>query len=93
MFPYVILDDILIMENGISMLLTVKIWLSKNFFMKDLGEAIYILRMRIYRDRSKRLLGFSQSIYIDKMIKRFGMENSKKGLLAMSHGMYSSRDM
>ena len=33
--------------------------------MNDLGEVAYILRMKIYKDRSKRLLGLSQSIYID----------------------------
>ena len=47
--------------------------------MKDLGEASYILRMKIYRDKSKKMLGLSQSTYIDTMLKRFSMENSKKG--------------
>ena len=49
--------------------------------MKDLGEAAYILGMKIYRDRSKRLLGLSQSTYIDIMLKWFSMENFKKGYL------------
>ena len=53
--------------------------------MKDLGEATYILGIKIYRDRSRRLIGLSQSTYIDKVLKRFKMENSKKGLLPMSH--------
>ena len=54
--------------------------------MKDLGEAAYILGIKIYRDRSKRLLGLSQSTYIDKVIRRFSMQDSKKGLLPMAHG-------
>ena len=37
--------------------------------MKDMGEATYILGIRIYRDKFKRLLGLSQSTYIDKMLK------------------------
>ena len=37
--------------------------------MKDLGEATYILGVKIYRDRSRRLLGLSQSTYIDKVLK------------------------
>ena len=49
--------------------------------MKDLGEASYILGMKIYRDRSKRMLGISQSTYIETVLKRFSMENSKKGYL------------
>ena len=31
------------------------------------------------RDRSKRLIGLSQSAYIDKVLKRFSMEDSKRG--------------
>ena len=54
--------------------------------MKDLGEATYILGIRIYRDRSKRLIGLSQSTYIGKVLERFNMQNSKKGFLPMSHG-------
>ena len=59
--------------------------------MKDLGEASYILGMRIYRDRSKRLLGLSQSMYIDTMLKRFSMESSKKGYLLIGHGISLSK--
>ena len=59
--------------------------------MKDLGEASYILAMKIYRDRSKRLLGLSQSTYIDTMLKRFSMENSKKGYLPIGHKIFLSK--
>ena len=55
--------------------------------MKDLGEAAYILGIKIYRDRSKRLIGLSQDTYIDKILKRFNMEQSKKGFLPVSYGM------
>ena len=46
----------------------VKSWLGKSFSMKDLGEAAYILGIKIYRDRSRRLLGLSQSTYLDKVL-------------------------
>ncbi|GKC27561.1 retrotransposon protein, putative, ty1-copia subclass [Tanacetum coccineum] len=49
----------------------------------DLGEAAYILEIKIYRDRSKRLIRLSQSAYIDKILKKFNMHNSKKGYLPM----------
>ena len=71
--------DILIIGNDVGMLSTVKAWLSRHFSMKDLGEASYILGIRIYRDRSKRMLGLSQSRYIETIVKMFGIENSKKG--------------
>ena len=41
--------------------------------------------MKIYRDRSKKLLGLSQSIYIETVLTRFNMKNSKKGYLSIGH--------
>jgi hypothetical protein len=41
------------------MLESVKASLKKSFSMKDLGEVAYILGIRIYRDRSKRLIGLN----------------------------------
>ncbi|KAI5344040.1 hypothetical protein L3X38_011917 [Prunus dulcis] len=45
--------------NDIGILSSVKMWLSKTFFMKDLGEASYILGIKICRDRSRKLIGLS----------------------------------
>ncbi|KAK3119169.1 hypothetical protein QOZ80_9BG0715040 [Eleusine coracana subsp. coracana] len=73
------------------MLEAVKTSLRKSFSMKDLGEAAYILGIKIYRDRSKRLIGLSQDTYIDKVLKRFNMQDSKKGFLPMSHGVSLSK--
>ena len=84
-------DDILLIWNDIPALQNVKSWLGKCFLMKDLGEAAYILRIKIYRDRSKRLIGLSQSAYIDKVLKRFSMQDSKRGYLPMSHGITLSK--
>ena len=53
-------DDILLIENDIFMLMSVKVWLSKKFIMKDLGETSYILSIKVYKDRSKRMTGLSQ---------------------------------
>jgi hypothetical protein len=54
--------------------------------MKDLGEAAYILGIKIYRDRSKRLIGLSQSTFLDKILKMFKMDKSKKEFLPMLQG-------
>ena len=58
--------------------------------MKDLREAAYILGMKIYRDRSKMLLGLSQSTYIDTMLKWF-MANSKKDYLLIGQKISLSK--
>nr|GEW62530.1 putative polyprotein [Tanacetum cinerariifolium] len=49
----------------------------------NLGEASYILGIKIYKDRSKRLIGLCQSAYIEKILKRYCMENSKRGSIPM----------
>ena len=49
-------DDILLIGNDIEFLDSIKGYLNKNFSMKDLGEAAYILGIKIYRDRSGRLI-------------------------------------
>ncbi|GJZ58937.1 retrotransposon protein, putative, ty1-copia subclass [Tanacetum coccineum] len=46
-------------------------------------KATFILGIKIYRDRSKRLIGLSQNAYIDKILKRYKMDNSKRGYIPM----------
>ena len=38
------------------------------------------------------MLGLSQAGYIDKVLERFSMQNSKKGLLPFRHGVPLSND-
>ena len=92
-FLVLYVDDILLIGNDISMLQSVKVWLSKQFSMKDLEEASYILGIKIYRDRSRRMLGLSQFRYIDQVLKRFSMEESKRGYLPIGHGIHLSKKM
>ncbi|GJW73233.1 retrotransposon protein, putative, ty1-copia subclass [Tanacetum coccineum] len=65
-FLILYVDDILIMGNNIPMLQDVKSYLGRCFAMKDLGEAAYILGIKIYRDRSRRCtrpdVAFAQNI-------------------------------
>ena len=55
--------------------------------MKDLGKANYILGIKLWRDQKNRMLGLPQARYIDKIVARFSMQNSKKGLLPFRHGV------
>ncbi|GKA13075.1 retrotransposon protein, putative, ty1-copia subclass [Tanacetum coccineum] len=50
-------------------------------------EATYILGIKIIRNRSKRLIALSQSTYLEKILKRFRMENSKKGYTPMMENL------
>ncbi|KAK9098657.1 hypothetical protein Syun_025702 [Stephania yunnanensis] len=70
-------DDILLAGNNEEYLITIKRWLSSNFEMKDMGEAAYILGVKIKRDRSKKMLALSQEPYIKKILERFHMQDCK----------------
>jgi hypothetical protein len=90
-FLILYVDDILLIGNDIEFLDGIKGYLNKNFSMKDLGEAAYILGIKIYRDRSRRLIGLSQSTYLDKVLKKFKMDQSKKGFLPVLQGVKLSQ--
>ncbi|KAM1427662.1 hypothetical protein ACFXTO_020187 [Malus domestica] len=92
-FLVLYVDDILLFGNDTAILSSVKVWLSKTFHMKDLGDASYVLGIKLYRDRSRKLIGLSQSMYIDKVLSRFEMEQSKKGFLPVRHGIHLSKSM
>ena len=47
-FLILYVDDILLLGKDIGMLSTVKVWLAKTFDMKDLGEASYILGIKLH---------------------------------------------
>nr|GFA90823.1 retrotransposon protein, putative, Ty1-copia subclass [Tanacetum cinerariifolium] len=61
------------------------------FAMNDLGDAAYILGIKIYRDRSKQLIGLCQKAYIRKILKRYYMENSKRGTIPMQEKLKLSK--
>lgn len=90
-FLVLYVDDIPLLGNDIPLLQSVKTWLGSCFSMKDMGEAAYILGIRIYRDRLNKIIGLSQDTYIDKVLHRFNMHDSKKGFIPMSHGITLSK--
>jgi hypothetical protein len=78
-FLILYVDDILLIGNDIKFLDGIKGYLNKSFSMKDLGEAAYILGIKIYR--SRRLIRLSMSTCLDKILKEFKMDQSKKEFL------------
>ena len=80
-FLILYVDVILLIGNNVEFLESVKDYLNRSFLMKDLVEAPYILGIKIYRDRSRHLIALSQSTYLDKVLKKFEMKQSKKGFL------------
>jgi hypothetical protein len=50
-------------------------------------KAAYVLGIKIYGDRSRCLIELSQSTYLDKILKKFKMDQSKKKFLPVVQGM------
>ena len=90
-FLILYVNDILLIGNNTEFLDSIKGYLNKNFSMKDLGESAYILGIKIYRDRSRCLIGLSQSTYLDKVLKKFKMDQSKKWFLHVLQGVKLSQ--
>lgn len=70
-------DDILLVRNVKELIVITEQWLSFYFEMKDMGEAEYILEVKIYRDQLKKFMYFSQQTYIKKVFKHFQMNEYK----------------
>nr|GEZ41192.1 retrotransposon protein, putative, Ty1-copia subclass [Tanacetum cinerariifolium] len=73
------------------MLQDVKSYLGRCFAIKDLGDAAYIFGIKIYRDRSRWLIGLCQSVYNEKILKRYHMENFKRGSIPMQDKLRLSK--
>ena len=85
-FLVLYVDDILLATNDLGLLHQTKKYLSKNFEMKDMGEATYVIGIEIFRDRSQGLLGLSQKTYINKILERFNMEKCLAGVVPIQKG-------
>ena len=59
MFLVLYVDDILLIGNDIRLMSSVKVWLSSQFDVKDLGEANFILEIKLWQDRKNKMLGLS----------------------------------
>jgi hypothetical protein len=76
-FLLLYVDDMLIAAKSIVEVNKLKVLLSREFDMKDLGAAKKILGMEIRRDRDAKKLWLSQAGYVKKVLERFSMENAK----------------
>ena len=70
-------DDMLIVGQDANLIQKLKMELSKTFIMKDLGSAKHILGMEILRDKKAAKLWLSPERYIEWILERLNMKNSK----------------
>lgn len=70
-----VVDDLIIAHDGDIEPLIAE--LEQKYSMTNLGELKHVLGMEVIRDRDKRLVYLSQHDYIDKMLRRFGLDGDK----------------
>ena len=74
----VYVDDFLLFSEQITKIEDIKKKLGKIFKMKDLGEARWILQMKIERSDMRlglRTISMSQEQYVEEILERHGMAN------------------
>ena len=86
-------DDMLLVGNDKEIIQDLKTKLSSKFDMKDLGSANYILGMEIKRDREKRKLWLNQRKYVETILQRFNMQDSKSVKVPIPVGVRLSAEL
>jgi hypothetical protein len=84
-------DDMLVASSDMDEIQKLKKQLLSEFNMKDLGAAKQILRVRISRDKQMVTLQLSQE-YIDHILKRFSMSNTKPVSIPLASHFRLSKD-
>ena len=85
-------DDLLIASSDIQLLENEKAAFATKFDMHDLGEASFILGMKITRDRAARKLCINQERYILNMLVKFGMADCKSISTPLEIGKYLEKN-
>ena len=60
--------------------------------MKDLGEEQYVLGIKIIRDKKNKIIALSQENYIDRILSKYNMQDSKKEFTPFRYGINLSQD-
>ena len=85
-FLVLYVDDILLTTNYKGLLHEVKQFLSENFDMKDMGDATYVIGIKIHRDRFQGFLSLSQETYTNKVLERFRMKDCSPSIAPIVKG-------
>jgi hypothetical protein len=75
----IFVDDILVLfhHNDDKEWCIIKAAIAAKFKVKDMGDAQFILGMKIQRNREDKSIQLGQELYISKVIDRFNMSKSK----------------
>ena len=86
-------NDILLARNSPDMMIKTKSFLASRFEMKDMGLATYVLGIKIIRDINTKLLYLDQENYLEKVLNKFNIAESKTLSTLVSKGTILSKNM
>lgn len=55
--------------------------------MKDMRHASYVFRIKLFKNSRLRMLGPSQAYYVDKILSKYTLDQSKEALILFRHGL------
>ena len=79
-------DDITITGNSLKAVKRFKEDLGSRYGIKDMGNLQWLLGIGIKRDQKNRMISFSQTAYIQKIIEHFEMDDAKPLSIPISPG-------
>lgn len=86
-------DDLIIATNNEEKWIELKSELSKSFEMKDLGQLNFCLGIEFRQDPITKEITMSQRKYIQNILKKFNMENSKPVTTPLNSSIKLSKEM
>ena len=91
-FLLLYVDDMMIVGSSMRKINNLKTRLSAVFEMNDLGPAKQILGMKISWDRYTGTLNLSQELYIEKVLRRFRVNDAKPGTTPLANHFKLSKE-
>src|SRR5579859_4771644 len=79
--------DILLFSASIDTINAVKKALAEEFSMKDVGELAYFLSIQVSRDRTNKTITIRQDGYVNMILKKFQMLDTKLVSIPIPHGV------
>ena len=84
-------DDMAVTAKRLSDIVKFKEELSKHVELTDKGELTWFLGFEVRRDRVDRTIAFNQRAYIEAMVKKFGLSDTKPVYTPMEVGVQYSK--
>lgn len=82
-FVIIYVDDLLVASKNENMIKQCEQFLSSEFKLQNLGEVRTYLGIQVNKNKN-RMFTIDQSVYINKVLKEFGMQNSKVSEIPLS---------